>query len=265
MCADVVYPSVCNLFNLSLSSGKFFAEWKDANLSPVYKKGSKALFSNYRGISLLPYSLRCLRNVLLADLLTLLRRTCFPFNIVSAVVYHAPLSYLQCCMILALLLTRDSKSMLFILTSLVPLTLSVTLACFVNSKLLVFPVLFLTGSLTIFPLALTIFPLSSLVPQRSVLGPILFILSIYDLPDCLLSSRIAMFADDTKCYNVIHSPSDVANLQGGLHRISNWETLNKLSFQPVKCPYLRITRKRVSFDRTYSLNNVNLKTVFIRL
>ena len=70
-----------------------------------------------------------------------------------------------------------------------------------------------------------------------------------------------MFADDTKCYNVIHSPSDVANLLGDLDRISNWATLNKLSFQPVKCLNLRISRKRVSFDRTYSLNNVNLKIV----
>ena len=60
------------------------------------------------------------------------------------------------------------------------------------------------------------------VPRGSVLDPILFILFINDIPDCLLSSRIAMFTDNVKCYSVIHSSSDVANLQGDLHRMSNW-------------------------------------------
>ena len=53
-CAEEIAYSVCNLFNLLLSSGVFFSEWKDANLAPLFKKGKHARFVNYRGISLLP-------------------------------------------------------------------------------------------------------------------------------------------------------------------------------------------------------------------
>ncbi|XP_048583964.1 uncharacterized protein LOC125563139 [Nematostella vectensis] len=53
-CADAIAEPVYSLFNLSLASGDIFSEWKDANLTPIYKKGPRALFSNYRGISLLP-------------------------------------------------------------------------------------------------------------------------------------------------------------------------------------------------------------------
>ena len=100
------------------------------------------------------------------------------------------------------------------------------------------------------------------VPQGSVLGAILFILFINDLPDCLVSfSRTAIFADDTKCYNNICSQEDVTYLQHDLQSISNWALRNELSFQPVKCENLRIFRKRNSIDRSYFLNDVQLKTV----
>ena len=48
-CAEVIANPICDLFYLSLSTGKFFSEWKDANLIPLFNYRG-----NYRGISLLP-------------------------------------------------------------------------------------------------------------------------------------------------------------------------------------------------------------------
>jgi len=43
-------------------------EWKELIIVPMYKKGDKTDFSNYRGISLLPITFKILSNILLSKL-----------------------------------------------------------------------------------------------------------------------------------------------------------------------------------------------------
>ena len=51
--AKEIAPSLCRLFNLSLSLGSVPASWKLANVTPVFKKDDPSLATNYRPISLL--------------------------------------------------------------------------------------------------------------------------------------------------------------------------------------------------------------------
>ena len=44
-------------------------EWKESIIVPIYKKGDKTKFSNYRGISLLPNMYKILSNILLQRLI----------------------------------------------------------------------------------------------------------------------------------------------------------------------------------------------------
>lgn len=46
-------PSLCMMFNTSLKTACLPKEWKEANVTPVHKRDSKELASNYRPISLL--------------------------------------------------------------------------------------------------------------------------------------------------------------------------------------------------------------------
>ena len=45
---------------------------------------------------------------------------------------------------------------------------------------------------------------SSGVPQGSILGPMLFLLFINDMPNVVSSSKLSLFADDAKCYRKVN-------------------------------------------------------------
>jgi hypothetical protein len=60
------------------------------------------------------------------------------------------------------------------------------------------------------------------VPQGSVIGPLLFILYVNDLPEVTKNSTVALLADDSKCFRAIHSPADRDLLQTDLDSMQNW-------------------------------------------
>ena len=60
------------------------------------------------------------------------------------------------------------------------------------------------------------------VPQGSLLGPILFLLFVNDMPRVVENTSLAIFADDSKCYKVINQESDIVNLQRDLDGLSTW-------------------------------------------
>ena len=73
-----------------------------------------------------------------------------------------------------------------------------------------------------------------------------------------------MFANDLKCYKIIGQESDFVNLQQDLDALFAWSLRNELYFQPAKCKNVRISRKRVSQPRTYSLNGIGLEVLNLK-
>ena len=65
-------------------------------------------------------------------------------------------------------------------------------------------------------------PVLSGVPQGSVLGPILFLIFIYDLPDNTNSTG-CLFADDCVLYRNSRRSEDQQILQEDLNKIAQWE------------------------------------------
>ncbi len=97
------------------------------------------------------------------------------------------------------------------------------------------------------------------IPQGSVLGPLLFVIFINDLPESV-KSTLFLFADDTKIYRTIQNSDDQAILQSDLDKLHQWSEKWLLRFHPAKCKHMHIG-KPVPDPAPYSLNSTNLEKV----
>ena len=103
-------------------------------------------------------------------------------------------------------------------------------------------------------------PVTSGVPQGSVLGPILFLIYINDLPDNT-KSKVRLFADDTAIYLAVCNLIDAQILQEDLDRLSEWEKLWDMEFNPSKCVVIYDIRSRTLVLSQYTLHGQILESV----
>ena len=90
-------------------------------------------------------------------------------------------------------------------------------------------------------------PVTPGVPQGSVLGPILFLACINDLPQDIVSQVRFFFADDTAIYLILDSKSDSDTLQKDLDRLQTREARWDMEFNPSMCLVIRVTACRTPF------------------
>ena len=100
----------------------------------------------------------------------------------------------------------------------------------------------------------SLLPVLSGVPQRSILGPLFFIIFVNDLPSSLLFSSIFLFADDAKSIMPVSSISDCHLLQSDLARIVKWSATWKLLLNEDKCSITHFTSNQFPLTYYYSIN-----------
>ena len=103
-------------------------------------------------------------------------------------------------------------------------------------------------------------PVSSGVPNGSVLGPILFLAYINDLPE-QVRSRVRLLADDTAMYLCISSLSEANILREDLLKLEQWEKEWDMNFNPSKYQVLHVNRIKTPIPSKYFLHNTELESV----
>ena len=103
-------------------------------------------------------------------------------------------------------------------------------------------------------------PVTSGVSQGSVLGPLLFLLYINDLPQNI-QSQVRLFAVDTAVYLTVTSSEDANTLKADLDTLQEWERIWDMEFNPSKCQILHITRSRQPLQSQDTLHGQFLESV----
>ena len=98
------------------------------------------------------------------------------------------------------------------------------------------------------------------VPQGTVLGPLLFLVYIIDLPS-RVKATVRLSADDCLLYRTVNSSDDAASLQQDLHNLQEWEHAWQIHFNPDKCEVIHITRRRARIELPYFIHGKALSTI----
>ena len=218
------------LFRKSLDTGVLPSIWKQAHVVPIHKKGSKQDPGNYRPVSLTSVPCKVLESLIRDELMQHL----VTYGLISDD-QHGFRPRRSCST--QLLVTLDAWSKL--LENSTPLDViyldfkkafdSVPhkrLLCKlkgygVSGKLYSWIEAFLCGrfqQVSIGGCYSDMVPVTSGVPQGSVLGPLLFLMYVNDLPE-VVDCPIKLFADDTKLYSGVSTEGDALSMQADLEVI----------------------------------------------
>lgn len=99
------------------------------------------------------------------------------------------------------------------------------------------------------------------VPQGSHLGPILFLLFINDINNCIEFCNISLYADDTKLYHSCDDAISFNHFQRDIDNLTELCRLNDLEFNIKKCKTMIFSRKRSLPTFNFSINGIYLDAV----
>ena len=268
LASPAIVASITKICNMSLISGNFPSQWKEARVLPLYKGGNKANSSNYRPISVLPILSKIIEKHVYNSLYDFLQE----HNLLLKSQYGFRKNH--SCQEALIALTEhiyqsihDGK-----FVGVVQLDLSKAFDL-VNHRLLLEKLKlykFDDHSISWFSSYLNdrtqcVYiketksspgQISSGVPQGSILGPLLFLLYINDLPLFVSHCIDLLYADDTTLLSIGQSIKDIElSLTSDVENIERWCNHNDmvLSIPKSSCMLLSTRQKLLHSHEEQSL------------
>ena len=265
-----LYLPLYHLFSLSLSQNYLPIEWRTHLVKPIFKSGDKTSVKNYRPISLLPIVSKVLEKIIYNNIVDFITSSISPHQfgflrnrstlqqllVFFDMMFSSPKSqsdvvYLDFCK------AFDSVSHCELLFKLWKFGVTGNIWSWLRA--------YLTGRIQYVSVGQSLsdsLPVISGVPQGSILGPILFLVFINDLPTIFSSCKLLLFADDAKCLMPISSKQDCIQLQSDLDRLSEWCRTWSLSLNEEKCSVIRFTRSHSTESLNYYLNGKEISHAY---
>jgi hypothetical protein len=246
------------IFNLSLQTGDIPDIWKLASVVPVFKKGSPSDPCNYRPISLTCIACKLMESGIKEAFLAFLKEhkiindSQHGFMARKSTTTHL----LECNLDWNIAFScKNGVDVVYLdfakaFDSVVHSKLIAKLRSFgICGMLLRWIESFLANRFQAVRVGSSYSSLCNVisgVPQGSVLGPVLFILFVNDIIDCMSDNvSVKLFADDAKIYTVINDFTNSSNqLQHSLDLVASWADQWQLKLSPSKCSVMRLVGNR---------------------
>ena len=277
--SNIVAGPLVNIFNVSLQRAIFPNDWKLAKMTPIFKEGSKADCGNYRPISVISAVAKLFEKLVyrqLSSFLTLngiLVEQHFGFRhkhstetaLLSSTnewLFNMDRGLLSGVLFLDLKKAFDTVDHHILLSKLE--------LCGIKGTSLKWFESYLSGRNQICSVNSRVSSVRQLkcgVPQGSNLGPILFLLYINDLPNCLETTKANLFADDTNLTCEGFSLYEIEiKLNKDIENVHRWLTANKLSLNMKKTEFMIIGSRHhlttIENSPVLTLGGNNVKRVF---
>ena len=247
------------LFQLSIDSAYIPDDWKLAHITPLFKKGSKCDPGNYRPVSLTSTLCKVLEKLItetIRDYLEnhdLLSESQYGFrqnrsctwqllNVMEEWTDALEDKEAVECIYFDFQKAFDKVSHRHLLKKLEMYGITGPLHSWIDN--------YLSGrrqKVVINGITSSSREVTSGVPQGSVLGPVLFVIYINDLPD-VTSNKTLLFADDTKLFRRVNCVEDCRSLQHDIMKLEEWAEVWLMRFHPNKCKVMTIGRSDISYD-----------------
>ena len=243
-CSSSIVKPLCILFNKSMNEGTILALLKKATIVPIYKGGNNSAACNYRPVSLTSNIMKIFERVIrkqLVDYMTendLLNHTQHGFrhgrSCLSALlsVYDDLVNMNITASAVHMIYLDFSKAFDKVDHGILEHKLSQIGVC---GKLGVWIHNFLQERSQYVRVPGGISDEQTVisgVPQGTVLGPVLLLMS--DIDKDISESKVVSFADDTRIYHQIDSDDSTNQLQTDLNKMYNWSVTNNMLFNASK-------------------------------